>query len=40
MRKSEKHLESFEKLAKKYPYSGDIESERELLAEIRTAVNL
>jgi hypothetical protein len=40
MRKAEKHLESFEKLAKKYPYSGDIESERELLAEIRTAVNL
>ncbi len=40
MEKAKKHIVSFEKLAKKYPYSGDIESERELLAEIRTAVNL
>ena len=38
--KAEKHLAEFEKAAKKHPYPGDIESERELIEEARKAVAL
>jgi len=38
--KARKYLSDFEKLAKRYPYKGDIESERELIAEAQRAVNL
>lgn len=36
--KAKKYRSAFEKLAKKYPYTGDLESERELLAEAERAV--
>ncbi len=36
--KAKTYRESFEKLAKKYPYKGDIESERGLLAQAERAV--
>lgn len=38
--KAEKYLAAFEKAAKKHPYSGDIESERELIEAAREAVIL
>ena len=38
--KAEKYLADFEKTAKRYPYAGDIESERELIEEAKRAVNL
>ena len=37
---AEKHLAAFEKAAASYPYSGDIESERELVEEAKKAVVL
>ena len=36
--KAKKYLESFEKIAKKHPYKGDIQSERDFLAEVERAV--
>lgn len=36
--KAEKHLAAFEKMAKAYPYKSDIESERELIEELKRAV--
>jgi len=38
--KAEKYLADFEKIAANYPYSGDTESERELMEEVKKAVNL